>query len=157
MSHDHAALLKIIQEIKEELAFIRSELHINAAGPCSNCHRKWWTSQTTGRFTGCVVCSKTLCPTCIKPRCSLCKYKCCDAHRHKCNLCEGYCTNCLIKCAICGDTCRKTHQALCSYQYCTNCPEHVELGLETDPETGNIQLYCKEHSRVEFMDVDEEL
>lgn len=150
---DHAALLKILKEIREELAFIRSELHINAAGPCNKCHRKWWTPNTTG----CSVCNKTLCPTCIKPRCSLCNYKCCDDHRHKCDLCDGYCTNCLIKCSICGYTCRKAHTSVCSYQFCTNCPIHVGLGLYTDSESKNVQLYCKEHSPLELMDLDGEL
>jgi len=135
---DHSALIKILEEIKEELAFIRSELHINAAGPCTKCHRKWWTSNTTGRLTGCSICSKTLCPTCIKPRCSLCKYRCCEDHRHKCDLCDGYCTNCLIKCSICGDTCRKTHTTLCSYKFCTNCPKH-----------NDTKLFCKEHLPLE--------
>lgn len=146
MSHDHSALLKILAEIKEELAFIRSELDINAAGPCSKCNRKWWTSNRTGRLTGCSVCSKTLCPTCIKPRCSLCGYKCCDTHRHKCDKCDGYCTNCLIKCTICGDTCRNAHTTKCANMFCTSCPIHTELVEYNDD---GIIMFCKDHLPVD--------
>jgi len=143
-SFDNIALLKIIEEIKEELAFIREEFYINISGPCSKCNRRWFTSPRTGQPTPCAVCNEGLCPTCPKSKCSGCTTKVCPEHYHKCEFCRGFCTECMISCEICGNVCRNIAGNRCDYLHCTSCPKHSPLNAIGD----NLYL-CKDHYPIE--------
>jgi hypothetical protein len=92
MSLSNGALLRIIEEMRAELEFIKSELHINTTGPCSGCDRKWFVASSSRGHSSCSICGITLCPTCIRVQCNECKNRCCDDHFK-----DGYCTDCINK------------------------------------------------------------
>lgn len=76
--HSNATIKRLLEEIKAELEFIKDQLHINGAGPCSYCGRKWFVSSQTKPVTSCAICNKTLCHTHMWPRCNNCNGSCCN-------------------------------------------------------------------------------
>lgn len=139
-------ILRIIEELQRELKFIREELHINSAGPCTRCGRMWLTSPRTGRVTACAVCNVTLCPSDMKPRCSHCKWRCCDQHWHSCQDCVesgGTCVQCLQKCDKCGlEYCYAMNH--CDNDTCINCPNCWPV--KPCVKDGAKVEYCAQHS-----------
>lgn len=151
-AHDNGTLLKIIEEIKEELTFIKEELRINIAGPCKICSRRWCISPRTGKKALCTICGITVCPTCPKMKCYRCGFKVCLEHYHTCDFCDGFCTNCIVDCEFCGKICRTVAGNMCEYPHCTSCPKHSPLNAIDD----NIFL-CRVHYPIETELLQEEL
>lgn len=147
--YDNTTIARIIEEIRAELEFIKDTLHINSAGPCSQCGRKWFTSSQTGRVAACAVCNKTLCPTHMRPKCPNCKWRCCDEHWHVCDACRtsgGSCTNCLKTCQSCGNVYCYAANGCCTELGCDNCPKCFPVKNYTNTNEPYLSAdYCSEH------------
>lgn len=153
-SYDNATIVRLIEEIRAELEFIKDTLHINAAGPCSQCGRKWFTSSQTGRVTACAICNKILCPSHMKPRCGNCKWRCCTSHWHICDICQpsgGSCTNCLKTCKLCGLVYCYASSACCNEAGCDNCPKCFPVKNYTSDMPYVCADYCSEHYTSEVL------
>jgi hypothetical protein len=140
--YDNASIIRLIEEIRTELEFIKDTLHINGAGPCVQCGRKWFkTSQTIGSIA-CAICNKLVCPLHMRAKCNNCKWRYCEDHRHICNACKstgGFCTNCLKTCQKCGLIYCYALNVCCYELGCDNCPECFPVEKYSSLE------YCSEH------------
>lgn len=141
-SLDNLTIVRLLEELRAEIEFIKDELHINAAGPCSHCGRKWFTSSQTGRVTACNVCNDILCPTHMRPRCGSCGWRSCNKHWHVCEYCHssgGSCYNCLKTCSLCNLVYCYASNFCCNEAGCDNCPKCYPV------KCYNSNVYCSEH------------
>lgn len=152
---DNNSLAKIIDEIRAELDFIKGELHINTAGPCQRCNRRWFVSQSNrAMYRECDICNIKLCPTCINGKCNSCKKRCCDEHYHKCLNCDGYCSQCLLNCDQCGTFCPELNKCTYSFdnddnEWCHSCPV-CDPVMPVDIYGGIVHSYCSKHTNVDI-------